>query len=92
MLIRQDAFLICLDTILLLCALGLLIPSVVFFIECVTALFWQPADVAEPEFSERSKRAVWVPAHNEVSCIRATLDTLITQLQLQELKLDLNCN
>lgn len=84
MLIRQDVFIICLDKILLLCALGLLIPSGVLFIECVTALFWQPADVTEAEVNKHPKLTVLVPAHNEASCIRTTLETVTPQLQPQD--------
>ena len=84
MLFSQDIALTLLDVILLLCALGLFIPSVVLFIECVAALFWQPVEVTEYEFSEHPKLAVLVPAHNEGSCIRATLETVIPQLQVAD--------
>ena len=94
MLMSQDLFLACLATILLLCAVVLLIPSVVFFIECVAAIFGQPADVAESDFREHPKLAVLVPAHNEASCIRATLETLIPQLQVSDRLIVVadNCN
>ena len=81
MLIRQDVFIICLDTILLLCALGLLIPSMVLFIECVTALFWQSSDVTESVLREHPNLVVLVPAHDEASCIRGTLETVIPQIK-----------
>lgn len=83
MAFSQDILLICLDTFFLLCALGLLMPSAVLFVECIAALFLNPFDI-KSELSERPKLAILIPAHNEALCIQATLETLTPQLQAQD--------
>lgn len=72
-----------LNIILLVIALGLLVPVAVLFIECCAALL-----PARPESNTsnllRPSLAVLIPAHNEALGIGATLKTILPQLTEQD--------
>lgn len=67
-----------LNLMLLVIALGLLIPTGVLCVECVAAAM-APAKSRTVE-SKRPSIAVLVPAHNEIEVIAATLKTIVPQL------------
>jgi cellulose synthase/poly-beta-1,6-N-acetylglucosamine synthase-like glycosyltransferase len=71
------------DIVLFVIALGLFIPIAVLFIECSAAFLptrGETWDTGVP----RPRVAVLLPAHNEASCISATLETLLPQLTDQD--------
>lgn len=60
----------------------LAIPSVVFAVEILAALFWPRWLKEVPQAGERHSRvAVLIPAHNEAAGLPATLDDIRSQLQ-----------
>ena len=67
------------DVFLSLIALGLLVPIAVLFLECSAALLPGRGEAWNADLP-RPRVAVLVPAHNEGSCIGATLETLLPQL------------
>lgn len=72
------------EIVLLIGAVGLLIPCLVLLLECMAAL-WPKRQDSEPSQSTQPlqtdvRTAVLVPAHNEASGIRATLEPLLQQL------------
>ncbi|MEM9922292.1 MAG: glycosyltransferase [Cyanobacteria bacterium P01_D01_bin.50] len=79
MYIRQF-LLLSFDVVLLICGLGLLIPCLVLFIECMAALF-PSSEENTRENIQNAKVAVLVPAHNEELIIRSTLMDLKVKLQ-----------
>lgn len=80
------------DIVLLMMALGLLVPVLVLFVECLAALLPRRSEVVVEEFSP--KIAILIPAHNEGLGISATLETLIPQLTNQDRVVVIadNCN
>ena len=71
------------DIVLFVIALGLFIPIAVLFIECSAAFLpgrGETWDTGVP----RPRVAVLLPAHNEASCISATIETLLPQLTDQD--------
>ncbi|QDU81314.1 N-glycosyltransferase [Polystyrenella longa] len=71
--------LILLNTILIAGTVLLLIPFVVFCLECLAALLpWRPRTVLND--AEEASVAVLLPAHNESSVIARTLDVLMPTL------------
>ncbi len=82
MLMNQSVIL-SIDIALLFIALGLLLPTAVFFIECSAALLFSLSKTHDSK-ANRPSIAILVPAHNEADGISATLDTLIPQLQPQD--------
>jgi cellulose synthase/poly-beta-1,6-N-acetylglucosamine synthase-like glycosyltransferase len=71
------------DIVLFVIALGLLVPIAVLFIECSAALLPGRGETGDVG-ATRPSVAVLVPAHNEASCIGATLETLLPQLTDQD--------
>jgi cellulose synthase/poly-beta-1,6-N-acetylglucosamine synthase-like glycosyltransferase len=63
-------------------ALGLLVPSAVLFVECLSALL--PNPVKKEKKDRLTKIAVLVPAHDEASNIENTIETLLPQLKAQD--------
>jgi cellulose synthase/poly-beta-1,6-N-acetylglucosamine synthase-like glycosyltransferase len=61
-------------------ALGLLVPSMVFWLECGAALLLRGGRNRESQSECRPRIAVLIPAHNEALGIGATLKTLLPQL------------
>ncbi len=69
------------DIILVVTAIGLMIPVAVIFIECMAALFPSRTSLWDTEVEITQPRiAVLVPAHNEATGISATIETLLPQL------------
>ena len=68
------------DIVLLICGLGLLVPCLVLFLECMAALFPFSEQNTE-ENIQNIKVAVLVPAHNEEVIIRSTLMDLKCKLK-----------
>lgn len=71
------------DIVLFVIALGLFVPIAVLFIECSAAFLpgrGETWDTGVP----RPRVAVLLPAHNEASCISATIETLLPQLTDQD--------
>lgn len=69
------------DIILVVTAIGLMIPVAVIFIECVAALLPSRTSLWDTEIEINQLRvAVLVPAHNEATGISATIETLLPQL------------
>lgn len=79
MYIRQF-LLLSFDAVLLICGLGLLIPCLVLFTECMAALFPRSEENSKGNI-QNAKVAVLVPAHNEELIIRSTLMDLKVKLQ-----------
>ena len=79
--------------ILLIISLILLVPTLVLFIECCSALL-PNRRLGEDTLLPRPTVAVLVPAHNESLGIRATLQTILPQLTNQDLLLVIadNCD
>lgn len=71
------------NIVLFFLAFFLLIPITVLFIECSAAFLWRGSKTPDAE-GIRPKIAILVPAYNEASGIRATLETLIPQLREQD--------
>jgi cellulose synthase/poly-beta-1,6-N-acetylglucosamine synthase-like glycosyltransferase len=69
--------------ILLVIALGLLIPISMLFAEC-SAAFLPPRSETKVVEEPQPKVTILVPAHNEASGIGATLETLVPQLTEQD--------
>jgi len=72
-----------LEVILLLAALGLLIPSAFLFLECCAALMLDRVSV-ETNLPLPKRTVILVPAHNESTGIKTTLETLLPQASLPE--------
>ncbi|WGV27799.1 glycosyltransferase family 2 protein [Halotia branconii] len=70
------------DAVLIVSALGLLVLSIVLFVECIAALFAVPSQVSQDDW-QNTKVTVLVPAHNEEVVIRSTLLEIKSQLQKQ---------
>lgn len=68
-----------LEIILLVLTLALFIPIALFFLECSAALLPRQHETENTE-KTRPSIAVLIPAHNEESGIRATLETLLPEL------------
>ncbi len=69
------------DIILVVSAIGLMIPVAVIFIECIAALFPSRKAGWDTEVEVTQPRvAILVPAYNEASGIGATIETLLPQL------------
>ncbi len=82
MLMNQSVILYS-NIILILLALGLLLPIAILFIECSAALFPSLAPIsAEP--TNRPNAVVLVPAHNEADGIGRTLSSLVPQLHPED--------
>ncbi len=73
---------LCINTILILSALGLLVLSLVLLVECIAALFPVPSQFSENNW-QNTKVTILVPAHNEEVVIRSTLLDIKLQLQKQ---------
>ncbi|MBE9170850.1 glycosyltransferase family 2 protein [Pleurocapsales cyanobacterium LEGE 06147] len=71
------------NLVFLIIALGFLVPSGVLFIECLSAILSSPFREEKRE-QQPTKVAVVVPAHNEASKIKNTLETLLPQLTFQD--------
>lgn len=71
------------DIVLLILALGLLIPISVLFLECSTALLPSRSKTKDMA-GVRPRIAVLIPAHNEASGIAATLKTVLPQLTISD--------
>ena len=71
------------EIVLFVIALFLLVPSAVLFIECCAAFLPSRSETWDGKVT-RPRVAVLVPAHNEASCIGATLETLLPQLTDQD--------
>lgn len=80
------------DIVLLIMALGLLVPVLVLFVECFAALLPSQTEAVAEEFSP--KIAILIPAHNEALGIGATLETLLPQVSDQDRLVVIadNCN
>ncbi|MBH8553909.1 glycosyltransferase [Nostocaceae cyanobacterium CENA357] len=70
------------DGVLIVSALGLLVLSLVLFVECIAALFPVPSQFSENNW-QNTKVTVLVPAHNEEVVISSTLLNIKLQLQKQ---------
>ncbi len=70
------------NAVLIVSALGLLVLSLVLFVECIAALFAVPSQVSQDNW-QSTKVTVLVPAHNEEVVIRSTLVDIKSQLQKQ---------
>ena len=73
-----DFIFLIVETILVALSILILIPSLVLVTECVAALF--PPKVWRWQRYPRPRIAILIPAHNEAAGIRATLETLLGQL------------
>lgn len=71
------------DIVLFVIALGLFIPIAVLFIECSAAFLPRRGETWDTGVP-RPRVAVLLPAHNEASCISATIETLLPQLTDQD--------
>jgi cellulose synthase/poly-beta-1,6-N-acetylglucosamine synthase-like glycosyltransferase len=71
------------EVILLIAALGLLIPSAFLFLECCAAL-WGDRPLDDPNLPLPERTVILVPAHNEATGIKTTLDTLLPQVSAPE--------
>lgn len=79
------------NLVLLLIALGLLVPIAVLFIECSAALLSNQSETVVKDFSPDI--AILIPAHNEAVCIGATLETLLPLAEQNRLVVIAdNCN
>lgn len=83
MLVLDQALISLPNFLLILVAVGLLVPSFVFSVECLFSLF--PRDIDQTSgYSYRPSLAVLIPAHNEASEIGGTLQMILPQLNKQD--------
>lgn len=78
-ILMNQLLILSIDIVQFLIVLGLFLPIIILFLECVTTLFSIPHQI-QNNLGFRPSIAVLVPAHNEVDAINATLDTLLPQL------------
>ena len=71
------------NIVLWLGAIALLIPCLVFFVECLSAFFSKPVDSSNGK-ADRPKTTVLIPAHNEAEQIEEVLEVLLPQVTSQD--------